>query len=230
MQIIRMRVFLLVLVVGLTAVGGIGLAADNLAQQNLYLPVILNMLPPPSLQDALVTDQSGIRSDTFAPGETVEYHIRGHNRSYTKVVVLYRWSQSGECEQDQVHEETLTLPAGDWEYQHTGVTLDCLGTYTNTVTITYKDSTSTLTTDIEVVNTSSQIIVSQAHGFEKCGLPSIEQMQTWAQESPYEVFNIYLGGDHFACNLLIDADWVRQTAGQGWDFILIWAGHGTSCW
>jgi hypothetical protein len=74
------------------------------------------------------------------------------------------------------------------------------------------------------------IIDGDAHGFEKCGLPSIEQMAIWKQYSPYDVFNIYLGGAHFACNLLIDADWVRATAEQGWDFILTWAGHGTSCW
>ncbi len=230
MHIKRMRVYLLILVIGLAAVSGIGLAADDLDQEEIFLPLVVNMLPPPLLQDAWVVDQSDIRSETFAPGETVEYHIRGDNPSYTAVGVLYRWQQSGDCGESQVFEETLTVPAGAWAYQHTGVTLDCLGTYTNTVTITYKGSTSTLTTYINVVNTSSQIVVSQSHGFEKCGLPSIEQMGIWKQESPYDVFNIYLGGDHFACNLLIDADWVRATALQDWDFILTWAGHGTSCW
>ena len=146
------------------------------------------------------------------------------------IEVRFRWSQTGDCGENLLYEELLTLPAGNWEYQFSGVTLNCLGTYANTVTISYNDYASTYTTNFEVVDTSSQIIISEAHGFEKCGLPSIDQMAIWEQESPYDVFNIYLGGDHFACNLLIDADWVRATAVQGWDFILTWAGHGTSCW
>jgi hypothetical protein len=107
---------------------------------------------------------------------------------------------------------------------------DCLGSYFNTITISYGRYTATYTTNFEVIDTSSEIIISQAQGFEKCGLPSVAQMQIWKQYSPYDVFNIYLGGEHFACNLLIDAEWVRATAQQGWDFILTWAGHGTSCW
>jgi len=86
-------------------------------------------------------------------------------------------------------------------------------------------------TTFQVMDTSSQIVTGEnIHGFEKCGLPSPAQMAIWKQASPYSVFNIYLGGAHFACNLLIDADWVQEVAQQGWGFILTWAGHGTSCW
>jgi hypothetical protein len=225
------HIFLLIMAVGMIAVTGIALAASDLSQsEQIFLPQIMKILPPPTLQDAWVTDQIGIRSDTFAPGESVEYHIQGENPSDVSIQVDFKWSQVADCGESQVHEETLTLPPGRWSYHFLGNTLGCLGTSENTVTISDGDNTSTITTNTKVLDSSSQIVVSQSHGFEKCGLPSIEQMATWKQESPYDVFNIYLGGEHFACNLLIDADWVREIAEQGWDFILTWAGHGTSCW
>jgi hypothetical protein len=233
MQMKKTSIFLLVLIVGIAAMAGIGRAEEdeNPPVGTIFLPQIYAIQPPSTITDAWLTDQSAIRSDTFAPGEIVTYQIRGNNPRNWPVEVNFSWQQVGDCGESQLYEQTLTLPAGDWVYQYDGVALDCLGAYDNTVTITADDFTDTLSTQGKVVDTSSDIITRQAvHGFEKCGLPSIEKMQTWAQESPYTVFNIYLGGDHFACKLLIDADWVRATAAQGWEFILTWAGHGTSCW
>jgi len=234
MKIKRMSILLLILTAGLAVVAGIGQAAGALAADppfvNISLPVILHQPPPPILLDAWVTDQTGIRTETYRPGETVFYHIYGNNPANAMIEVRFQWSQSGDCGENLLYDQLLTLPAGDWEYQFGGVMDNCLGSHANTVTISHQGYTSTLTTDFIVVDTGSQIITTAAQGFEKCGLPSIEQMGIWAQYSPYSVFNIYLGGDHFACNLLIDADWVRATAQQGWDFILTWAGHGTYCW
>ena len=235
MKIKRMPIFLLVLIVGLVVVGWISQAADALAADDppfltISLPVILFQPPPPVLLDAWVSDQTGIRTEIYRPGETVWYHIHGNNSANTMTEVHFQWNQSGDCGENLLFDQMLTVPAGEWGYQFEGVMGNCLGSYANTVTISREDDSSTRTTDFSVVDTSSQIIISQSQGFEKCGLPSIEQMGIWAQESPYEVFNIYLGGDHFACNLVIDADWVRVTAQQGWDFILTWAGHGTYCW
>jgi hypothetical protein len=230
-----MPIFLLVLIAGLVAVGWMSQVADALAADDppfltISLPVILHQLPPPVLLDAWVSDQTGIRTETFRPGETAWYHIFGNNSANSPIEMRFQWTQTGDCGENLLFDQQLILPPGDWEFQFGGDIDNCLGSYTHLVTISRGDDRSTRTTNFSVVDTTSQIILSQSQGFEKCGLPSIEQMGIWAQESPYDVFNIYLGGDHFACKLLIDSDWVRATAQQGWDFILTWAGHGTFCW
>jgi hypothetical protein len=161
----------------------------------------------------------------------VKYWINGFSDATKDIKVNYTWNQTGPCGSTLVYSDTLTLSPGVWNFSHTGTTPTCVGTYTNVAEITIDEHTAIHTTTFHVMDTSSQIVVGDnIHGFEKCGLPSVEQMEIWKQHSPYDVFNIYLGGDHFACNLLIDADWVRTVAQQGWDFILTWAGHGTSCW
>ena len=235
MKIRRMPVLLLVLMMGLAVIGWMGQVADALAADDppfltISLPVILHQPPPPVLLDAWVSDQTGIRTETFQPGETVWYHISGNNPAFSTVEVRFLWRQAGDCGEYLVFDQLLSLQPGDWEFQFKGVVENCLGNYANSVSISRADDTSIRTTDFSIVDTSSQVIISQGQGFEKCGLPSVGQMAIWKQHSPYSVFNIYLGGDHFACNLLIDAEWVRETAQQGWDFILTWAGHGTFCW
>lgn len=235
MKMKRMLILLLVLMVGLVVVGWIAQTADALAADDppfltISLPVILQQMPPAVLLDTWVSDQTGIRTETYRPGETAWYHIYGNNPATAMIEVHLRWRQASDCGEYLVFDQALSLPPGDWEFQFEGVMDNCLGSYVNTVAISRGDDSSTRTTYFSVVDSNSQIILSQEQGFEKCGLPSVEQMGIWKQHSPYEVFNIYLGGDHFACNLLIDAEWVRATAQQGWDFILTWAGHGTYCW
>jgi hypothetical protein len=73
-------------------------------------------------------------------------------------------------------------------------------------------------------------VVSDKQGFDKCGLPTVEQMQTWWKESPYQVFNIYLGGSSFACNNPeLNIDWVWEVSQQGWEYILTWVGPQSPC-
>jgi photosystem II stability/assembly factor-like uncharacterized protein len=55
-------------------------------------------------------------------------------------------------------------------------------------------------------------------------------MQTWWNESPYTVWNIYLGGIHFFCPTEdLTAAWVQAVSQQGWKFILTWVGPQAPC-
>jgi hypothetical protein len=225
----------LILIIGSALIIGMGIAASQAEAQattetQLFLPITFLPKPKPEFTDIWLEDGLGIRNTTYRPGETAEYWIRGFSDATKNIEVHYTWNQTGPCGSTLVYSDTITLPPGAWSFSHTGALPTCVGTYTNVAEITIEDHTATHMTTFQIMDTSSQIIPGDAHGFEKCGLPSVEQMAIWKLHSPYQVFNIYLGGDHFACNLLIDADWVQAVAAQGWDFILTWAGHGTSCW
>jgi hypothetical protein len=225
------RSILLILILASFLIVGAGIAAAQAnSETQLYLPLTFLPKPEPELTDSWLEDVNNIRNTGFQPGEPAEHWVSGFSDATKNIEVGYTWDQTGPCG-SAVYTDTLTLAPGTWHFSHTATIPTCIGPYTNVTRITIEDHTSTYTSTFQVFDTSSEIIPGDyIHGFEKCGLPSIEQMAIWKQYSPYEVFNIYLGGEHFACNLLIDADWVRAAAEQGWNFILTWAGHGTSCW
>lgn len=68
-------------------------------------------------------------------------------------------------------------------------------------------------------------------GFDKCGLPSISSMQSWWNTSPYNGFNLYIGGSVYACrNTLPTASYVSSLTAQGWRFFPTWVGPQAPCW
>lgn len=72
--------------------------------------------------------------------------------------------------------------------------------------------------------------VIQGQGFDACYLPSIAQMQTWWNQSPYSFFALYLGGIHVPsfCGIA-DAAWVEAVHQQGWSFVPTWVGPQAPC-
>jgi hypothetical protein len=72
--------------------------------------------------------------------------------------------------------------------------------------------------------------IVQAQGFDNCQLPTISQMQTWWNASPYSFYGLYLGGIHFAsfCTKANSA-WVKAVHDQGWSFIPTWVGPQAPC-
>ena len=68
-------------------------------------------------------------------------------------------------------------------------------------------------------------------GFDKCGLPSVSNMQSWWNSSPYNGFNLYIGGSVYACrNTLPTASYVTSLNSQGWRFFPTWVGPQAPCW
>ncbi|MFZ5857155.1 MAG: glycoside hydrolase domain-containing protein [Chloroflexota bacterium] len=67
-------------------------------------------------------------------------------------------------------------------------------------------------------------------GFDKCEIPTLPQMQTWWNNSPYSAVNLYIGGSMRACgNAALDAEYLTKLYNQGWKFIPTWVGLQAAC-
>ncbi|MEP0805114.1 MAG: PQQ-dependent sugar dehydrogenase, partial [Chloroflexota bacterium] len=75
---------------------------------------------------------------------------------------------------------------------------------------------------------STEIFIGQ--GFDKCEIPTLTQLQTWWDNSPYKAVNLYIGGSSRACaNSALTASYIRQMHQQGWKFIPTWVGPQAPC-
>ncbi len=182
-----------------------------------------------TLTSARTGDANGNEQTLFLPGDTIRYSASGRNNYPIHVTITLSWEQENPCGVNQVFSETLSLPPGDWQHATTGVIPNCPGIYTSTARVTNTVQTASLAI-LDVINPPSIVEINNQQGFDRCHLPSVPQMQTWWNSSPYWVFNIYLGGSMFYCDDEIpDAFWVHQVAGQGWKFILTWVGPQAPC-
>jgi glucose/arabinose dehydrogenase/photosystem II stability/assembly factor-like uncharacterized protein len=67
-------------------------------------------------------------------------------------------------------------------------------------------------------------------GFDKCEIPTVSQLQTWWDNSPYKAVNLYIGGSSRACtNSALTASYLEQLNQQGWKFIPTWVGPQAPC-
>jgi photosystem II stability/assembly factor-like uncharacterized protein len=177
-----------------------------------------------------VSNGTGYERSFFRPGDEIQYITVIENTYNEPFSVDLRLEQVGPCVTTQIFAETLMVDPGLKVDIHQTTASECLGTYKNTVELTFDGKTSTQVKNFDVVTYSSEIVVSDKQGFDKCGLPTVEQMQTWWKESPYWVFNIYLGGSSFACNNPeLNIDWVWEVSQQGWEYILTWVGPQSPC-
>lgn len=71
----------------------------------------------------------------------------------------------------------------------------------------------------------------EGQGFDACEIPTLPQMQTWRNSSPYSAVNLYIGGSMRACgNSALSASYVSSLYAQGWRFIPTWVGKQAPCW
>jgi hypothetical protein len=69
-------------------------------------------------------------------------------------------------------------------------------------------------------------------GFDMCRFPTVSSMQTWWNSSPYNGFNLYIGGSKFACRSLLyqlTPSYVSALSAQGWRFFPTWVGPQAPC-
>ncbi len=71
-------------------------------------------------------------------------------------------------------------------------------------------------------------------GFDKCGIPTVSQLQTWKTNSPYIAVNLYGGSCRGCDNTVLTENYVSSISQQGWKFIPTWVGpqapsYGGSC-
>jgi len=70
----------------------------------------------------------------------------------------------------------------------------------------------------------------KGHAFDICTVPSLSQLNTWYNKSPYRAVNLYIGGISRYCpNTQLNASYVKKIAEQGWKLIPTWVGHQAPC-
>ncbi|MRR29912.1 DUF1906 domain-containing protein, partial [bacterium] len=73
-------------------------------------------------------------------------------------------------------------------------------------------------------------ITYQGQGFDTCEIPSLSQLQTWWDASPYSAVNLYIGGISRGCsNLALTPSFISQLHAQGWHFFPTWVGPQAAC-
>ena len=118
---------------------------------------------------------------------------------------------------------------GDWELSQPEALPNCTGLFTQSFQMTYLNSDFNQQTQF-VINNPSSILLSDRPAFDRCYAPTVEQMQAWKEKSPYEDFNLYIGGISFGCDdSPLDPFWIHQVSQQGWSFILTWVGPQAPC-
>lgn len=73
-------------------------------------------------------------------------------------------------------------------------------------------------------------LLLSGQGFDICTIPTLSQLQSWWNNSPYQAVNLYIGGVARACpNPALTASYVNQIRQQGWAFIPTWVGPQAPC-
>jgi len=187
------------------------------------------LIPPVELTDAWTGDGDQQAQDVFFFGDPISYITEGINNLGITTTVDLSWIEDGPCGSSEIYSDTLYLSSGVWMHVYTSTAPSCAGTITGTAQI----STDTYSTSRDTIYDGrfpSGIVINTQQAFDKCALPTVGQMQTWWDESPYVVHNIYIGGIHYACPTgTLNASWMQAVAQQGWAFILTWVGPQAPC-
>ncbi len=193
----------------------------------LHLPMIL-WLGDVELEAVWINNSAGDKQYGFLPGEARQYVVQLANNSGFDAAVKLTWFQEGPCEQKYVINEEFILESGTSLITKEDIAPDCLGISLNSIELIHGFKTKDFEFNSVVLNPSS-VIVAGGQGFDNCTLPSVSDMQTWWDKSPYSTVNIYLGGISAACPMNRDTAWLYQVAQQGWSFILTWVGPQAPC-
>jgi len=79
--------------------------------------------------------------------------------------------------------------------------------------------------------TPGMVVIRQKQAFDSCNRPTLSQMQTWWNSSPYWIYNLYIGGiSNSSCYPeLLNSSYVAAARSQGWEFIPTWVGLQAPC-
>jgi photosystem II stability/assembly factor-like uncharacterized protein len=192
-----------------------------------HLPLVFK-LGGIELNNAWTSDAGGVEQSAFLIGDTIQYGVELSNFTASITKVTLTWFQTGPCGDATIMDQTFKLKPGVWETNTSSTAPNCLGIYTNEVELTYGSQTLTLTFQQAVIPPSS-VVTGTGQGFDKCTLPSVDDMQTWWDSSPYSTVNIYLGGVSAFCAMDLNPAWLYQVSQQGWSYVLTWVGPQASC-
>ena len=199
-----------------------------LNSRSINLPLIQKNVPPVNLASVWTSDANGQDKGTFFPNEAIRYNASGYNRTGSAATAKLTWLLDGPCGSSTLHSSTATLQPGGWSQFQAAVIPPCFGTQVYTLQLTYDKQTINLKTGF-IVNPRAMVISNQ-QAFDKCNIPTISQMQTWWDKSPYRGTNIYIGGISRTCaNLELNTTWIQAVSQQGWFLIPTWVGPQAPC-
>jgi photosystem II stability/assembly factor-like uncharacterized protein len=198
--------------------------------QQLYLPIVVSEeLSTIALINVWQEDLSGSIVNKVAPGDFVRYFASGTNINENATQANLNWTQESPCGITTIFSDTVSLSPGEWEHSFSEIIPDCTGHYTNTVRINHNGFESMLSTQFEV-SLPGTVVIGSGQAFDRCFLPSLDLMRAWWDNSPYTVFNIYIGGVSFFCSDdKVDHTWLQAAYQQGWSFIPTWVGPQAPC-
>lgn len=196
----------------------------------LYMPwMSVFKTPEVEMLNAWTSQTLSGKLQAFLQGVPMYYQTSGVNNLPQPARIGLTWEQSGPCDSGQIFSSTLSIPSGPWSHNILDFSPNCTGVFTATASISYTATKTSLAPRF-VVNEPGSVKINVQQGFDKCSHPDIDDMQAWWDESPYVVFNLYLGGISYACkNNPLDAVYVRELAEQGWWFIPTWVGPQAPC-
>ncbi len=167
------------------------------------------------------------RFDAFEP---VVYRLSGSNGDPTPVQAGLTYSLAGPCGSSVLNQGIASFGAGNWTQSLTTTIPACTGIYTATAQIS---GTLLSTSRVFQVDAGGSLRVFSDALFDMCNLPSIGDLATWWQSSPYSGLGAYLGGSAFAsgCNFAtaVTRTWVKDAQKQGWSFLPVWVGPQAPC-
>lgn len=200
----------------------------------LYSPLMQrSALAPLSINLIYTGTENGVLQSAFQPGTSLNYIVQATNHLHIPIPIDIRWTLVGPdpCGVTTLDQETVTAPPGVWYHPIPGFAAECMGIHSAFIELEYDGKIYTASQPaLFVVSTESALVVSDKQGFDRGRLPTVAQMQNWWDNSPYWVFNLYLGGASlYYKNEPLDAPWAYQVAQQGWTFILTWVGPQAPC-
>lgn len=94
--------------------------------------------------------------------------------------------------------------------------------------ISSNSTSSVITASAASATANTELFTGQ--GFDRCEIPTLSQMQTWWDGSPYKTVNLYVGGNSRACgNSALSSSYLFQLNQQGWKFFPTWVGPQAPC-
>ena len=194
---------------------------------SVHLPVVLQT-GHIELNGAWTNNSEGDRQYGFLPAETRQFVVELDNQTGSEAKVKLTWDIDGPCEQKLMLDGEFDLKPGVSQVKTEDIAPDCLGVTANSIELSYAGETKNFNFNSVVID-PTHVIAATGQGFDNCTLPSVSQMQTWWDSSPYSTVNIYLGGISAACPMNRDAAWLYKVSQQGWSFILTWVGPQAPC-
>jgi photosystem II stability/assembly factor-like uncharacterized protein len=102
------------------------------------------------------------------------------------------------------------------------------GTRSGVISSDSSNTSSVITASAAAATENTEIFTGQ--GFDRCEIPTLSQMQSWWNSSPYKTVNLYVGGSSRACaNSVLSSSYLFQLNKQGWKFFPTWVGPQAPC-